>query len=174
MTIRSARKNLCKSWISKKKQKRWSSLQHSTEPMEKREKFGTPLESRDKFIASIQPQQLTYDDDEPFFEASVVQEKYTMFDQMGPRGKELYSQMGPLGRDYIGELLTAGARSNIDNVYGVHFNDAGTFLGDKAFDIDGNDNLIVDGVKYAGMRGLYELIFKKAIYGIKGERMVGG
>ena len=150
----------------KKKRKRWSSLQHSTEPMEKREKFGTPLESKDMFIAStpLEPQKLTYDE---FFDAPDVQESsYTMLDQIGQRGKELYSQMGPLGREYIGELVTAGARSNIDNVYGVHFNDAGTFLGDKAFDIDGNDDIIVDGVKYAGTRGLYELIFKRVPHSV--------
>ena len=151
---------------ARKERKRWSSLQHSTEPMEKREKFGTPLESKDMFIAStpLEPQKLTYDE---FFDAPDVQESsYTMLDQIGQRGKELYSQMGPLGREYIGELVTAGARSNIDNVYGVHFNDAGTFLGDKAFDIDGNDDIIVDGVKYAGTRGLYELIFKRVPHSV--------
>ena len=86
---------------------------------------------------------------------SKQESSYTLLDQMGLRGKELYNPMSPLGQKYIGQLLTGGARFNIDNVYGAYFNDAGTFLGDKAFDIDGNDNLIVDGVTYTGMRGLY-------------------
>ena len=73
----------------------------------------------------------------------------------------LYGQMGTLGQEYIGALLSGDRKSAIDTVYGVYFNDAGTFLGDKAFDIDGDDNLIVDGVKYAGTPGLFELIFKR-------------
>ena len=144
-----------------KERKRWSSLQDSVDSTLKPEMFSTPLESaedREKFATA---QKLTFDES-PSFETTRVQgEKYTMFDQISPLGKAAYRKMGPLGREYIGELLTAGAKSNIDNVYGVYFDDAGTFLGDKPFDIDASDNLIVDGVKYAGTRGLYELIFKK-------------
>lgn len=75
--------------------------------------------------------------------------------------KALYNQMGPLGQKYIGALLSGDKQTKMDTVYGVYFNDAGTFLGDKAFDIDIEDNLIVDGVKYAGTPGLFELIFNR-------------
>ena len=73
----------------------------------------------------------------------------------------LYDHMGPFGREYIGEFFSGGKRSKIDNVYGIYFNDEGTFLGDKPFDIDGDDNIIVGETKYAGTPGLYELIFKR-------------
>jgi len=32
---------------------------------------------------------------------------------------------------------------------------------DKRIDLDKNDDIIVDGKKYSGIPGLYELIFKK-------------
>ena len=62
----------------------------------------------------------------------------------------LYDHMGPFGR----EFFSGGKRSKIDNVYGIYFNDERTFLGDKPFDIDGDDNIIVDDTKYAGTPGL--------------------
>jgi len=34
-------------------------------------------------------------------------------------------------------------------------------LGNKLFDIDTDDSMIIDGVKYKDMSGLYELIFKR-------------
>ena len=34
-------------------------------------------------------------------------------------------------------------------------------LGDKYFDVDSNDFVIADGVKYKGTLDLYELIFKR-------------
>jgi len=34
-------------------------------------------------------------------------------------------------------------------------------LGDKQFDLDTSDFVIVDGVKYKGTPGLHELIFKR-------------
>mgnify|MGYP003334118261 CR=1 FL=1 len=71
----------------------------------------------------------------------------------------LRSQLGPLGQEYIGALLSGDKK--IDNVYGVYFNDDGTRLGNKRFDIDKNDNIIVDNVTYAGTPGLFELIFKR-------------
>jgi len=37
----------------------------------------------------------------------------------------------------------------------------GTILSDKYFDVDTNDFVIVDGVKYKDTPGLYELIFKR-------------
>ncbi|XP_067208490.1 uncharacterized protein, partial [Linepithema humile] len=102
------------------------------------------------------PTENVFETTDPSFVTSVRQTMQTS------DGREaLYGQMGPLGQEYIGELLSGDKKRGIDNVYGVYFNDAGTFLGDKVFDIDKDDNVIVDGVKYAGTPGLFELIFKR-------------
>ena len=37
-------------------------------------------------------------------------------------------------------------------------------LGDKAFDIDKDDNIIIDGARYGGTPGFFELIFKRIPY----------
>jgi len=34
-------------------------------------------------------------------------------------------------------------------------------FGNKRFDVDDADNIIIDGVRYVGTPGLYELIFKR-------------
>ena len=44
-------------------------------------------------------------------------------------------------------------------MYGVYLHKNG--FGNKCFDIDDADNLIIDGVRYVGTPGLYELIFKR-------------
>jgi len=75
--------------------------------------------------------------------------------------EELYNQLGPLGQEYIGALLSSDGKNKIDQVYGVYFDDEGTLLEDKRFDIDKEDNIIVDGVTYEGTPGLFELIFKR-------------
>ena len=36
-------------------------------------------------------------------------------------------------------------------------------FGNKCFDVDDADNIIIDGVRYAGTPDLYELIFKKIL-----------
>ena len=77
-------------------------------------------------------------------------------------GREaLYSRLGPLGQEYIKTLLSGDKKT--DQVYGVYFNNEGTLLGDKPFDIVQYDNIIVDGggVIYVGTPGLFELIFKR-------------
>ncbi|KAL6445166.1 hypothetical protein ACFW04_002211 [Cataglyphis niger] len=37
----------------------------------------------------------------------------------------------------------------------------GMMFGNKRFDVDNADNIIIDGIRYAGTPGLYELIFKR-------------
>jgi hypothetical protein len=73
----------------------------------------------------------------------------------------LYSLLGPLGQKYIKTLLSGDKKNKIDQVYGVYFNDERTLFADKHFNIDKNNNIIVDGVIYAGTPGLFELIFKR-------------
>lgn len=50
---------------------------------------------------------------------------------------------------------------NIDNVYGVHVNNDEPMLGDKQINLDKNDDIIIDGKRYAGTPDLYEFTFKK-------------
>ena len=60
-------------------------------------------------------------------------------------------------------LLTDNARNEIDLVYSVYFDENGTMLGNKKFDVDTDDTIIIDGVRYKGTPSLYELIFKKIL-----------
>ncbi|KYN06410.1 hypothetical protein ALC62_02646 [Cyphomyrmex costatus] len=72
--------------------------------------------------------------------------------------EELNNQLGPLGQKYVNMLLSGDREKAIDHVY---LNENGTMLGDKRFDVDTNDFVIIDGVKYKGTPGLYELTFKR-------------
>jgi len=75
--------------------------------------------------------------------------------------EKLQTHYGPLGQKYLGVVLSGKKVVNIDNVYGVYFSSDGTMLGDKRINLDKNDDIIVDGKRYSGTPGLYELIFKK-------------
>ncbi|KYN10236.1 hypothetical protein ALC57_17634 [Trachymyrmex cornetzi] len=61
----------------------------------------------------------------------------------------------------IRHLLQTSEAVNIDVVYGVYFNDEGTMLGDKRITLHKNYDIIIDGKRYDGTAGLYELIFMK-------------
>ena len=58
-------------------------------------------------------------------------------------------------------ILSGDKNMIIDYVYCVHFGGSGTMLGDRAFKMDRDDNIIIDGVRCGGTPGLYELIFKR-------------
>ncbi|XP_070518834.1 uncharacterized protein [Cardiocondyla obscurior] len=75
--------------------------------------------------------------------------------------KTLQTHYGPLGQKYLGAVLSGKKSINIDSVYGVYFNDNGTMTGNKRVDLDKNDNILIDGKKYLGTVGLYELIFMR-------------
>ena len=116
----------------------------------------TPLQPRK--LAFEAPTNLSaesvFETTDPSFITSVKQMMQTS------DGREaLYSRLGPLGQEYIKTLLSGDKKT--DQVYGVYFNNEGTLLGDKPFDIDQYDNIIVDGVIYVGTPGLFELIFKR-------------
>lgn len=67
--------------------------------------------------------------------------------------------LGPLSQKYIGDVLSGNQDSDI--VYGVYFDKDEMMLGNKRFDVDNTDNILIDGVRYIGTHGIYELIFKK-------------
>ncbi|KYN27427.1 hypothetical protein ALC57_03191 [Trachymyrmex cornetzi] len=94
--------------------------------------------------------------DNPSLETSVRQALNTPKDC-----QRLQSQLGPLEQVYVNILLIGNAKNEIDLVYDVYFDEKGTMLGNKKFDVDANDTIIIDGVRYEGTPGLYELIFKK-------------
>ncbi|KYN44966.1 hypothetical protein ALC56_00618 [Trachymyrmex septentrionalis] len=90
--------------------------------------------------------------------ATKVQNQQTSEDR-----EALRAGLGPLGQKYV-EAVLRGARdkeSGIDRVYGVYLHKDGLMFGNKRFDVDDADNIIIDGVRYAGTPGLYELIFKR-------------
>ncbi|KYN50252.1 hypothetical protein ALC62_06657, partial [Cyphomyrmex costatus] len=68
---------------------------------------------------------------------------------------------GPLSLRYVEPVLRGLNDSGMDRVYGAYLDKDGLMLGSKRFDVDNEDNIIIDGVRYAGTPGLYELIFKR-------------
>ena len=79
-------------------------------------------------------------------------------------GEALRAGLGPLGQKYI-ETILRGTRdkqkSDVNYVYGVYLHKDGLMFGNKRFDVDDTDNIIIDGVRYVDTPGLYELIFKR-------------
>lgn len=63
---------------------------------------------------------------------------------------------GKIAKDYFLKLIQGG--KNIDYNYGVRVEGDSWMIGNKVIDIDNND-LIIDGMRYKGTAGLYELIF---------------
>ena len=67
---------------------------------------------------------------------------------------------GPLSREYL-RLLFTDTKKRIDNVYGVYLgSDKDQMIGESVLTIDADgDDVRVNGMLYAGTRGLYELLF---------------
>ena len=61
---------------------------------------------------------------------------------------------GPLASKY---LTTGGPDANYDKVYGIHAKDGKLYIGNKEIKIKGDD-IYVDGEKFLGTPGLWELI----------------
>ncbi|XP_070168540.1 uncharacterized protein [Polyergus mexicanus] len=72
----------------------------------------------------------------------------------------LRTYLDPLGQKYVGAILNQDKGNNL-YVYGVKFRNERMMMGDKIFDVDKNDNIIIGGMRYVGISGLYELIFKR-------------
>ncbi|KYM93941.1 hypothetical protein ALC62_15448 [Cyphomyrmex costatus] len=65
------------------------------------------------------------------------------------------------GLRYVEPVLRGHNDSGMNRVYGAYLDKDGLMLGSKRFDVDNEDNIIIDGVRHAGTPGLYELIFKR-------------
>ncbi|KYM97801.1 hypothetical protein ALC62_11507, partial [Cyphomyrmex costatus] len=79
-----------------------------------------------------------------------------------------YATLAPPDRNHSSENRdtsrihsTQRQHSGMDRVYGAYLDKDGLMLGSKHFDVDNEDNIIIDGVRYAGTPGLYEIIFKR-------------
>lgn len=81
-----------------------------------------------------------------------------------PRGRNLAKEYverefkGRIAKEYFVKLISD--TKTIDNTYGVRVDGNNWMIGNKVLEIDNND-LIIDGIRYQGTRGLYELIFMK-------------
>ena len=70
------------------------------------------------------------------------------------RDEELMN-VGPIAAKYLEKYASV---EGVDKVFGINVDYRGTWrIGNKEMDIEGND-LIIDGVKYPGTRGLWELL----------------
>ncbi|KYN11453.1 hypothetical protein ALC57_16388 [Trachymyrmex cornetzi] len=78
--------------------------------------------------------------------------------------EKLQINYSPLGQKYMKAVLSDKKAVNIDVVYGVYFSVEGSMLGDKPLVYALSyliDDIIIDGKRYDGTAGLYELIFMK-------------
>ncbi|KYN29791.1 hypothetical protein ALC57_00756 [Trachymyrmex cornetzi] len=127
----------------------------------------TPIESQQVTPFDSQDEEVFETGDNPSLETSVRQALNT------PQGRQrLQSQLGPLGQVYVNTLLIGNARNEIDLVYGVYFDENGTMLGNKKFDVDTDDTIIIDGERYKGTPGLYELISRRFQTTLSTPRMI--
>ncbi|KYN33993.1 hypothetical protein ALC56_11657 [Trachymyrmex septentrionalis] len=119
----------------------FDSIIHSTpiesQQQQQQQQQVTPSELQDQEVFKI--------GDDPSLETSVRQVLST------PQGRQrLQSQLEPLGQVYMNTLLTGNTKNEINLVYGVYFDEKGTMLGNKKFDVDSDDTIIIDGVRYKG------------------------
>lgn len=119
-------------------------------------------------IDSAQPHHVestkTLSDDNVFETEDESLEKILQHELHTSKGLQaLQSQLGPLGQKYIIDCLSVDKekKRTVDRVYGVYLSKEGMMLGDKYFDVDTNDNITIDQIKYQGTPGLYELIFRR-------------
>ncbi|XP_011858311.1 PREDICTED: uncharacterized protein LOC105555879 [Vollenhovia emeryi] len=128
-------------------------------PIESRKMIrSTPIESRTTVTPYVEREEEVYETDE----APISLETSARETLQTAQGHDLlHSQLGPLGQKYIGDLLGGENKNANDHVYGVYVSKDGTKLGDKRFDVDKDDAMIIDGTRYVGTPGLYELIFKR-------------
>ena len=62
--------------------------------------------------------------------------------------------VGPIAKKYLNKLIS---QENVDIIFGIYGEGGREKIGDKEVIFNGND-LIIEGVKYPGTQGLWELI----------------
>ena len=67
---------------------------------------------------------------------------------------------GVLSRKYVLKMLQSTLPNRNYHVYGARLEGDGLMIGDSKLDVDEQDNIIINGIKYKGTNGLFELIFK--------------
>lgn len=118
-------------------------------------------------IKDVQSSQILYERSSPYVEEIFETMPETLVTsvqhqlQTSEGQNTLRAHLGPLGQKYVGAILSQDKNNSMDYVYGVKFCNEGMMLGDKIFDVDKDDNIIIGGIRYVGTPGLYELIFKR-------------
>lgn len=118
-------------------------------------------------IKDVQPSQILYEKTAPSIEEIyettperlVTSVQHIL--QTSEGQNSMRDHLGPLAQKYLSTIMSQDKNADMDYVYGVKFCNEGMMLGDKVFDVDKNDNILIDGLKYVGTPGLYELIFKR-------------
>ena len=64
------------------------------------------------------------------------------------------TNLGPIAIEYMRKFLD---KEGVDKVFGIHNKDGQFFIGDKHIILE-NDDIIIDGERYNGTKGLWELI----------------
>ncbi|KMQ88246.1 hypothetical protein RF55_12298 [Lasius niger] len=65
-----------------------------------------------------------------------------------PESQEMLQEhLGSLGQKYMGTLLGDNKKNEIDHVYGINFDKDKMLLGNKRFDIDKDDSIIIDKIE---------------------------
>lgn len=115
-----------------------------------------PQEDENQMIA--EPIVLQTPQREETFESATRGEELLKTPQGKKQVKEFIEQTfkGKIARDYFLKLIQGG--KNVDHNFGVRVEGDSWMIGNKTIEIDYND-IIIDGVKYQGTPGLYELIF---------------
>lgn len=72
----------------------------------------------------------------------------------------LNQNLGEISMDYLRQFVQDNKKT-IDHVYGVYFTNNQLMIGNSTFDMDNANNIIINGTRYRGTQGLYELIFKR-------------
>ncbi|KYN07145.1 hypothetical protein ALC62_01893 [Cyphomyrmex costatus] len=67
--------------------------------------------------------------------------------------RDFASSLGLLSLKYVEPILRGHNESGIDHVYGAYLDKDGLILGNKRFDVDDADNIIIDSVRYAAQWG---------------------
>jgi len=94
--------------------------------------------------------------------AKSVQNQLQTLESQKTLKETLREHLGPLSQKYVGAILTGDRESDMDRMYGVYLDMNGMMFDNKWFNVDKADNIIIDGVRYIGTPGLYELIFKRS------------